>query len=104
MSEAKAAEAAPSGPKSSKLPLLLALVNTLAVLGAAGFLYYTKMVYKPPTITEESERTRLEAEKAKPPAQLVAGTVTFSPVTVNIQPSGTSPHPAGGSEGDAAAD
>lgn len=103
MSEEKAA-AAPSAPGPSKGPLLLALVNTLAVLGAAGTLYYTKMVFKRPVITEESERKRLEDAHVKNTVSeaTASGTVAFEPVTVNIEPYPAQPTPVGDEEGPAA--
>jgi flagellar basal body-associated protein FliL len=88
MSEEAAAAPAPAGGGGSKVPLLLALVNTLAVLAALGTLYYTKVMYKRPPITEEAERKRLEAaHKQKTVTEATApGMVDFGPVTVNIEP------------------
>jgi flagellar basal body-associated protein FliL len=103
VADAKAA-AAPSAPGPSKAPLILALVNTLAVLGAAGTLYYTKMVFKRPAITEDAERKRLEEAHAKKTvAEATApGTVSFAPITVNIEPFPAQPTPVGDEEAPAA--
>lgn len=68
----------------SKLPLILALVNSVALLGAAGFLTYTKLLFKRPAITEEGERAKLAAVKASPRPAEVSGTIQFDPITVNI--------------------
>ena len=91
--------AAPAAPGPSKAPLILALVNTLAILGAAGTLYYTKMIFKRPAITEDLERKRLEdAHLKKTVTDAVSpGTVAFEPVTVNIEPF---PAPTTSTEGD----
>jgi flagellar basal body-associated protein FliL len=90
MSETKAEAAdssAPvdSGPKPSKLPLLLALLNTLTILAAVGALVYTRILFKRPKITEESERARIEAMKAAKPAKsVIPGIVVFDSTTINI--------------------
>lgn len=86
MSEEKAAAApGPSGP--SKAPMLLALVNTLAILAAVGTLYYTKIMYKRPEITEAAERKRLEAAHIRKAVTEATApdSVVFGPVTVNIE-------------------
>lgn len=85
--------AAPSGGGPSKGPLILALVNTLAVLGALGFFAYTQFIFKKPRITEPGERDRLTQAAATPVPKAVAGTVSFEPLTLNIKPSGTEENP-----------
>ena len=100
MSEEKKEDAAegeapaPKGP--SKLPLLLGLVNTLAILGAGGMFYYTRVLYKRPAITEAQERARIEAAEAlaKSTKVHVPGTVGFGPINVNIR-TGMVPGPNG---------
>lgn len=98
MSDAKAesADAPAAAPGPSKLPLLVALVNTVFVLAAVGMLVYTKLLYKRPQITEETERARLEALKAKPKAPVVPGQVAFEPVTINIAANPNEPKAADG--------
>jgi flagellar basal body-associated protein FliL len=90
--EKKPAEAKPAGPKPSKLPMILLLVNFLAIAGAMYMLVYVKFLYKRPSITEETERARLAALAAKPQAPLEPGLVNFDAVTVNIAPSDGRPH------------
>jgi flagellar basal body-associated protein FliL len=81
---APAAAEAPVG--ESKTPLLVALLNSLAVLAALGTLVYMKVVFKRPVITEDAERDRLADLKDKPTAPLVPGLVGFETTTVNILP------------------
>lgn len=76
--------AAGGAPGPSKLPLLIGIVNTVAVIAAVGFLYYTKLIFHRPPITEEAERARLEALHAKQKAPEIPGTIPFDPITVNI--------------------
>lgn len=91
--EEASAASADSGSTGSKGPLLLALVNTLAVLGALGFLAYTKLLYQRPQITEDQERQRIAQSVQIAPAPVATpGLVQFDPVTINIQPAPT--HPA----------
>lgn len=81
-----AAAAAP--PKKSKLApdLIVALVNTLAVVAVAGLMVYTQILFKRPPITEETERARLEKIKAKPKPPPIPGQVQFDPLFMNIVP------------------
>lgn len=65
-------EAAPA-PQKSKVALILVLVNSLAVLGVLGLVLYTKMLYKRPKITEDSERTKIEAQAAQKNSALQSG-------------------------------
>jgi flagellar basal body-associated protein FliL len=90
-----AAGAVEAGPKPSKLPLLLGLINTVAVLAAVGALVYTRVLFKRPPITEASERAHIEAMKvAKPPKAMVPGEITFDQTTINIATSPADPKPA----------
>ena len=72
-------------PAGSKLPLLIGLVNTLAILGALGTLLYTRVLYQRPVITETGERDRLAKLHAAPPAPAAPGYVTFEPFTASIR-------------------
>ena len=84
-----------AGPPKPKAPLILAIVNLLALLGALGTFVYTKMVYKRPAITERGERARL-AEEAGGQAEMphVPGHVHFDKFTVNIRPTPAIPQPS----------
>jgi flagellar basal body-associated protein FliL len=94
--DAVAGEAAPAAVGESKAPLLIALVNSLVVLGVLGLLVYTRILYKRPIITESSERTRLASAMASPKVAELAGLITFEPVTVNIRSAPGQPRPADG--------
>src|SRR6185312_7833803 len=65
-------------------------------MAGLGALAYTKLLYHRPSITEDAERTRLEALKASPPPEAVPGYLSFDPVTVNIAPVPAQPKPADG--------
>ena len=69
MSDAEAAPAPEgshdSGPKESKLPVLMALLNVVGALAVIGSLVYTRILYKRPAITEESERDIVAASITK---------------------------------------
>ena len=81
---------ASASPKPSKLPLLLVLLNTLAILGALGLMFYTQMVYKRPTITESAERKKLE-DTEKEILVGEPGQIAFEKMTVNIKPAEATP-------------
>jgi flagellar basal body-associated protein FliL len=85
-------EAAPpkAAKESSSFPLI-PLINSLALLGTLGLLVYSKLIFKRPVITEESERKRIEAIQASPTPPSIPGLVAFEAITVNI-----STHPADG--------
>ena len=85
-------------PAPSRSPLILALVNSVAVLAAGGMLLYTQVLYKRPPITENSERVRIEALKAAHLPSPTPGFLMFEPVTVNIASSPVSPKPADGTQ------
>jgi flagellar basal body-associated protein FliL len=85
-----------AGPQPSKLPLLIGLVNTIAVVAAIGMLIYTRILYKRPQITEEGERQKIEALKALPPPTTVPGYVNFEATTINISPSPVETKPSDG--------
>ncbi|MBC7691077.1 MAG: flagellar basal body-associated FliL family protein [Methylotenera sp.] len=97
MSDAKPA-AAPSQSGGSKLPLILALVNTVVVLAGLGTLVYTRVLYKKPPITEDGAREELEkklAASAKK-AKAVKALIKFEPMTVNIKATQSSAPQAAG--------
>lgn len=100
--ETESAEAgagtAPRKPlKLPGFPIILGLLNTLAILGAVGMLAYTKLVYKRPPITEDGERERL-AKKARNPEPAFKPThVLFEPFTVNIESNPPQPRSIDGS-------
>lgn len=78
-------------PGESKVPLLVVLMNTIAILAALGAFVYTRILFKRPAITEQDERAKLLEAQAHPKAPPVAGLVNFEPVTVNIK--STMPNP-----------
>ncbi len=80
----------------SKGPLILALLNTVVILGVLGFMFYTRLVFKRPVITESSERARLAQIHASPTPVATPGLIDFEPVTVNIQSAPAQPKPADG--------
>ena len=80
----------------SKLPMLLALVNTLAIAGVLGMVAYTRVLYKRPAITEQGERDRLDTVHASPAQHDAPGLVEFKTITVNIESSPAIPRPADG--------
>jgi flagellar basal body-associated protein FliL len=88
------AEAA--APKTSKVSLLLVLLNTVAVLGAVGVAVYTQILFKRPAITEDAERAKIAAAKASPAPPAVSGLIHFEAVTVNIKSTPTNPKPDDG--------
>ena len=89
--EAPAPAPSAGGGGGSKLPLLLGLVNVLALLAAAGLLYYTRMVFKRPVITESGERARLAKMHASPLPPSIPMTIAFEPLTVNIESTPVAP-------------
>lgn len=50
--------------KPSKIPLILSGVNLLALLGLLGVVYYTRVLYKRPKITESIERKKIQEQLA----------------------------------------
>ncbi|OFZ56497.1 MAG: hypothetical protein A2428_13685 [Bdellovibrionales bacterium RIFOXYC1_FULL_54_43] len=80
----------------NKGPLIVVILNVVVALGAAGVLFYTKLVYKRPAITEHGERTRLASVHASPGPLATPATITFEPVIVNIEPVPQQPRAADG--------
>ena len=91
---AAAATDAPPKPKLS-IPIV-PILNTLAMLGAAGLAVYSKLLYKRPPILEETERERLFSLHSKPEVEASSGTIAFGPITANIATSPEKPQPADG--------
>jgi flagellar basal body-associated protein FliL len=84
------------GGLKDKLPLLLALLNTLTILGVVGLAVYTKILYQKPKVTEAAERARLKAVASAPKPVPVPAMVEFPQLTINIAPTLT---PAATGEG-----
>ena len=80
-------------PSGSKLPILIVLLNTIAIFAALGTFVYTRVLFKRPAITEEGERAKLAEAQARSKAPPVSGLVNFEPVTVNIKSTPTTPKP-----------
>ncbi len=74
--------AAPAAPKAKPpLGVLLILVNTLLVLAALGMMVYTKLLFKRPVISEETELEK-KIDEVKAPAE--KSLVSFDQILVNI--------------------
>lgn len=74
-------------PATSPLPrgsLLLALVQSIVVVIAVLFLGYTRLIFKRPRITEQSERARLTQIKSQPQHELVPTSLKFDETVVNL--------------------
>ena len=84
------------GGLKEKLPLLLALLNAVAILATLGLLVYTRILFKRPPITEEAERARLTQLHASPKAPPPPGLVEFPVMTVNILSNPVQPRPLPG--------
>lgn len=71
-----------------KLPLILGLVNTVAIAAVLGLFVFTKVIYKRPAITESKERQRLAANNQK--VVLVntgkRGFIPLDPIAANLDP------------------
>ena len=88
---------AEGAPKQPKTPLILALLNTVAIAGALGTFIYTRVIYKRPPITETAERTRLiKQAKTDQKPDMKSGMIPFKKITVNIKPEPGNPEPAPG--------
>lgn len=71
-----------------KIPLILGLVNTIAIVLVLGLFVYTKLIYKRPAITEGKERARLAANTQKAVLTQTGkkGFVPLDPITSNLDP------------------
>jgi len=88
MAEEEKKDEAPKKPKSPLGPIVLAGVNTLAILITLGVIFYTQVLFKRPPITESKEREALEEMEKKKNKEVAAGEVgliEFKPITVNIK-------------------
>jgi flagellar basal body-associated protein FliL len=94
--DAAAAVALPPPPARSGPPVVLLLVNFLSLAGVTALLFYTRVLYKRPAITEATERQRLAQVHASPTPPPAPGVVVFEPITVNIEPTPAQPKPADG--------
>ena len=75
---------------------MLVLLNTLALAGAAGYLYYTRILYQRPQITEAGEREKLAQVKASPTPPAKPTLLHYEPFTVNIAATPARPQAADG--------
>jgi flagellar basal body-associated protein FliL len=85
-----------TGQADNKLVLIIAIVNTVALLAGVGVLAYTRLIFKRPAITEPAERQRLANLHASPRPEGKPGLLAFEPMTVNIASSPVNPKPAPG--------
>jgi flagellar FliL protein len=71
-----------------KIPLILGLVNTIAIVVVLALFVYTKLIFKRPAITESMERAKLSAnnEKAVLTQTGKRGFVPLDPITANLDP------------------
>ena len=82
----------------SKTSFVIAFINSIALLGALGFLAYTRLIYKHPVITDAAEKTRILAIKVAPSTPTEGmGEVPFGPLTINILSSPDNTIPTGSS-------
>ena len=68
------------------MSLIISLLNTIAVIATLGLLVYSKILYKKPKITEESEKKHLAVVYASPKPPPVPAWLKFESITVNIAP------------------
>ena len=101
--EKKEAKGAGGGGLASKLPMILALVNTLAILGVIGLAVYTKLIFKKPKVTEAQERARIKAIAEAPKPIPTPALIEFAQMTVNIAPTKSPAATGEGAEGSAKA-
>lgn len=93
--KSKAPVGLPAIPQKAPLPLI-PLLNTVALLGAIGLAVYSKILFKRPPITEKEERSRLVKLHSSPTPAPKPVSVSFGPITVNIQSNPSQPKPADG--------
>lgn len=76
-------------PKKKLNPaILLPIVNFLAVAGVLGLAVYTKIIYKKPPITENTERERIKDEIEKEPKEIIGkkALLSFDPFQATLRP------------------
>ncbi len=76
------------------------LANTVLLLAAAGVLFYTRVLFHRPPITEDAERERLEKLTTLPAPVMTPGLIYYEPFTANIAPN---PQPLEAKTGDTSA-
>ena len=82
--------------KSKTLFPFIPILNSIALVIAVVFLYYSKFIFKRPPITEQGERNHLALIHASPTPMGAPAFVLFEPVTVNIKPIPDQPLPSDG--------
>ncbi len=71
--------------------MILALVNSLAAIGALGAIIYTRILFKRPPITEQAERSKLAQKFEGPPKDSELAIVPFKQITANIASAASEP-------------
>lgn len=84
---AEGGAAEPKPARKIDLQTILALVNTLLVLGALGVMVYTKLIFERPAIVEEVEIKKVEEEVKKPLPPENHEIVPFDETVINLAPS-----------------
>jgi flagellar basal body-associated protein FliL len=79
----------------NRLPII-PILNLVAALGTLGLLYYTKLIFKRPVITDSGERKRIAEEHEKPLTPTIPAYIQFQPQTISIQSNPGHPQPADG--------
>ncbi len=71
-----------------KFGLMLGIINTVAIAALLGLFVYTKLIFKPPPITEMKERERLmqTGHKAGPDNDAKKFMVVLEPISTNLDP------------------
>ena len=83
-------------PAESKTPLIVAGLNSLAILACLGMLAYTKIIYQRPIIVESTARKEIDAQLSNPDTASTSTVKIIEPFTVNIK---TEPDRVLGDEG-----
>jgi flagellar basal body-associated protein FliL len=73
------------GKNSGKSFTLLQILNSIVLLATLSLLYYSKLIYKRPPITESKERERIAALQATPALPPTPMLIPFDPITANIR-------------------
>src|SRR5689334_11108233 len=79
----------------SPIALMIPILNSVALLATLGVFYYSRIKFKRPAITEETEKLRLAIKRATT-KEPVPALIDFEPVTVNIGSMPLKPHAADG--------
>jgi flagellar basal body-associated protein FliL len=89
-------EAAEKTPAEAvpKAALIIPAVHSLALLGALGFMVYSKLIYKHPVITDAGEKARIIAQKdTSDESTGESAAIPFGPLVVNIMSSPDNMYP-----------